>query len=395
MKPETKPKIITLFNHKGGVGKTTVAHNLGVSLTKQGKNVLLIDADPQMNLTSSVLGLADSVEYADKNGSKWQEAREKYTKISDYLESYITKNIRKEKLEGPILFSYDPHSQNELFENDFRGKLSLLCGDIKLFNTEALLYSIVTNRINNNTNNGTIYSIEESIRSIGSGYDFIIIDTSPSANSILNGVMIMMADYFLCPVFPNFFSLQAIDNLYEVMKNWIDLLINFRETPNNKGLSFQPKFLGIVINMAKRFEDGNGSKITVYADKWKGKLNKSINTFHGLMLDSNRTLTKKEFIDIFNYNEKQSEPFIIEQLCDFTGQIRSIAEYAGMPVVDLTNKIVKDTTTKINLDSTARKMSSFTLTKTKDSAEETHYHKAFEELTKSYNFIAKCIAEKL
>lgn len=79
------PKIITLFNHKGGVGKTTIAHNLGVSLSKQGKNVLLIDADPQMNLTSAFLGLADSVEYISENNSQWQLALEKYTNISDYL----------------------------------------------------------------------------------------------------------------------------------------------------------------------------------------------------------------------------------------------------------------------------------------------------------------------
>lgn len=86
-------KIITLFNHKGGVGKTTVAHNLAVSLTKQGKNVLLIDVDPQMNLTSSVLGLFDSVEYANENESIWNNAREKYTKINDYLFDYIRKDI--------------------------------------------------------------------------------------------------------------------------------------------------------------------------------------------------------------------------------------------------------------------------------------------------------------
>ncbi|MBO0953141.1 ParA family protein [Fibrella forsythiae] len=47
-------KIITLSNHKGGVGKTTSTINIGAALNQQGKRVLLIDLDPQANLTQSL-----------------------------------------------------------------------------------------------------------------------------------------------------------------------------------------------------------------------------------------------------------------------------------------------------------------------------------------------------
>ena len=49
-------KIICLFNHKGGVSKTTTAFNLGWMMALKGKRVLLADFDPQCNLTGMVMG---------------------------------------------------------------------------------------------------------------------------------------------------------------------------------------------------------------------------------------------------------------------------------------------------------------------------------------------------
>jgi cellulose biosynthesis protein BcsQ len=47
---------IALFNHKGGVSKTTTTFNLGWMLADKGKRVILVDTDPQCNLTGMALG---------------------------------------------------------------------------------------------------------------------------------------------------------------------------------------------------------------------------------------------------------------------------------------------------------------------------------------------------
>ena len=50
-------KKIAIFNHKGGVSKTTTSFNLGFGLVRKGKKVLLVDTDSQCNLTYVLWGL--------------------------------------------------------------------------------------------------------------------------------------------------------------------------------------------------------------------------------------------------------------------------------------------------------------------------------------------------
>lgn len=68
-------KKIVLFNHKGGVSKTTTTFNLGWMFAEKGKKVLLVDADPQCNLTSLFLG--DSFdEYYENEDTKGQNIKD-------------------------------------------------------------------------------------------------------------------------------------------------------------------------------------------------------------------------------------------------------------------------------------------------------------------------------
>jgi len=72
-----KCKIIAVANQKGGTGKTTTASNMGNALANEGKKVLLVDFDPQANLSMS-FGIAVYIKYlltADLTGRRlWKKS---------------------------------------------------------------------------------------------------------------------------------------------------------------------------------------------------------------------------------------------------------------------------------------------------------------------------------
>lgn len=316
--------IVTFFNHKGGVGKTTLVHNLGFLLADKGQRVLLIDADPQMNLTAAIYGLSTSVEYSTDEASKWSKNVEKYISLSEYLNIYLK----------------DQTSSKERFRRGSErgsGYVDLISGSINISEIEADLFGIIKNR--NAFTEAIPHKFEQAIRKDKEAYDIVLVDTSPSASSIINALAMMSTDYFITPVSPSFFSLQAIDNLSAIFNNWIKLLGEYQTTQSFRGLSFQPKFLGLVVQMAKRFQGGSVQEGTSYSkstEKWVADVNTSVKRFQQFAIQRGMSVSEEKFKEVFGID---STPFVIEKCCDFTPQLRSIAEKAGVPVVHLTQEL--------------------------------------------------------
>jgi chromosome partitioning protein len=319
-------KIITFFNHKGGVGKTTLVHNLGYILADKGYRVLLIDADPQMNLTAAVYGLSTSVEYSTDEESKWSKNVQMYISLSEYINVELKRQTCHKKIFRKVM------------QGDQAGYVDLISGAINLANIESDLYGIIKNK--NEFTMDVPFQFEQAIKKNRGEYDFILIDTSPSASSIINALIMMTTDYFITPVSPTFFSLQAIDNLSAIFNNWIKLLGDYQTTQQFKGLSFKPKFLGLVVQMAKRFNGGSvqetTTKFSKSTERWVDDVNNSVKNFQQFAMLRGMSVTADEFEKFFGMDPG---PFIIQKCCDFTNQLRSIAEKAGVPVVHLTQEL--------------------------------------------------------
>ena len=181
-------KIISIINQKGGVGKSTTALNLSFILGSMGKQVLLVDLDPQGNATSG-LGI---------------EKRDLHYCIYDVLLNDL-----------PV---------KEAILPDIAEGLDLLPATINLAGAEVELVSAIARE----------NRLKDALGQLRGNYDYIFVDCPPSLGLLtVNGLV--AADSLLIPIQSEFYALEGVTKLLDSMK-----LVKSRLNPSlDYGMSIQ------------------------------------------------------------------------------------------------------------------------------------------------------------
>ncbi len=229
-----RSKKLTFFNNKGGVGKTTLAFNTAVEFAKKGYKTVLIDLDPQCNLTRLALGDEYYENTIFSAASK---------SIFDVLSGVVRGGA---DIDTDVKFEQAKAAPNNLY---------LLRGDLRLSEYENIL-STGYNAAAAGQQLGYFQTsaIDRFLRDKGLSdeVDIFVIDTSPNLN-LLNRVIMLSTDYFAVPVMPDAFSLQGIENLGVIFEQW---KINWKNTGKALAGDIESKyvlggeglFIGYILN---------------------------------------------------------------------------------------------------------------------------------------------------
>lgn len=258
-------KSVAVFNNKGGVGKTTIATNLGYELARSGNRVLVIDLDPQSNTTQVVLN-QDQVErlYTKSLNAvdRIRSIKDIYTPMLDSNEATIGKvdeAILPSK-RHKFLFDIIPSS---LMLSEFEDTLSDAWSDLR------------ANKLGGLRRTNWFSQLAEQIED---KYDYLILDLSPSLGA-LNRSVLLNVDSFIIPVTGDIYNIYGIKNISTWIKGWIkiytramgyleedyssnvldDAKINRDIRENN----FK-KFAGFVVSKARTSGKGHDRRIISY-----------------------------------------------------------------------------------------------------------------------------------
>lgn len=248
-------KIISIFNNKGGVGKSTLGFHLAFALSELGKKTLMIDLDPQCNLT--ICGIETEALH-----KIWEEE-------DDYIDDFESASLKDSTkiLETPrsIHFLLKP-TEDGLSDFDtlpptvkLDTNLDLIPGRLSIHKFENKLAERWTGAYQGDSLAiRTITRIREicNLYAEKGDYEYIIIDTSPSLG-ILNKTIISTVDGFFIPAQPDMFSLYGIRNIGNSLDIWkkdFDTIYNLiSTTKRDKFPKDFVQFLGFTIYNAKKY----------------------------------------------------------------------------------------------------------------------------------------------
>lgn len=307
--------IISLFNHKGGVSKTTTTFNLGWALADRGKKVLIVDADPQCNLTGTVLnfkGVTDFNEFYKNNPR---------ANISDCLE--------------PVFKGTGSHLEAASITPTPHHGLFLLAGNIDLSENETQISVALSTSAAITALQNIPGSVCELLRLTAKKHDIdvVIVDMSPSVGA-LNQCLLMGSDYFIVPTSPDYYCNQAISSLARVLPRW-NFGVNLFRDPR---LSYPfpkepPKFCGII---SQRYRPRSGEPAYSF-QQW-------INIIKQTVLDELVPVLSANDMTVsvaqFNAAAPSDSPFNLINISDFNSLIAQSQKHS-VPVFALSDQQIE------------------------------------------------------
>ena len=197
---------ISIINEKGGVGKTTTSINLASGLAKKGKKVLIIDLDPQGNV-SQFFG----VELKPFDIKKFNEfevpANFNTRQAVKFIDDFLCKNNGIQKDINSLLTNRNEDIHDCVYSTEYENLDIIPSLGTNLIKTDKYLTA----------DNGKIYNrLKRALRTVRNDYDFIIFDHAPTFNNItINGLF--ASDEILIPLKIGGFELRSFINMmYEL-----------------------------------------------------------------------------------------------------------------------------------------------------------------------------------
>ncbi|PAF43205.1 AAA family ATPase [Helicobacter sp. 11S02596-1] len=332
---EKKAKTICLFNHKGGVSKTTTAFNLGWSLAEKNYKVLMVDLDSQCNLTGLVIGEKTLNEEFMRNlyGDD----------CTSETSSYLTlKSIVKKIIDGQTPQTVIDTEKGQIYKTENKN-LFLLPGHLNVSDLDSQIsVSLKIAQGVPATRNipGNLPMVLQLIAE-NNGIDYIVLDLSPNVGG-LNQVALMSSDYFIVPTSPDYFCLQAVHSLSKKIREWqreIDLFKkNADEASSSKALKNQPIFLG-AIQQRYRPRDGKPAKSF---QNWIDKIRDAIkDEFVPVLKEMSCIIDKEKFKKIVSQDKDNGpEIYDLTHIPDFNSLIAKSQE-RSKPIFELNEEDLK------------------------------------------------------